>query len=106
MREIKIVSNAIRGDVVRKLVATSDLRKCISLSLFENFKSSKKNAKRGESKLDIQSSQKGRVLLEITSIKDDRLVFSKPYYEICGKFILKILLPFPQNYRNTQFLTK
>lgn len=82
MREIKVVSKAIRGDVVRKLVATSDLRKSICLSLYENYKN--KKVHRGESKADMKSSN-GRVLLEITSIKDDRLVYSKPYHELCGK---------------------
>ena len=84
MKEIKIVSNALRGDVVRKLVATSDLRKSICLSLYDSSKAKLRSGNRGESKADVASS-KGRILLEITSIRDDRLVFSKPYSEIGGK---------------------
>jgi hypothetical protein len=61
------------------------LRKSISLTLYENTKD--KFAKRGESKVDVESS-KGQILLEITSIKDNKLVFSKPYGEVCGKTLI------------------
>lgn len=54
MKEIKVVGNALRGNVVRKLVATGDLRKSISLSLFD-YGSKYQKGIRGESKAGISN---------------------------------------------------
>jgi hypothetical protein len=82
MKEVKVVYNAIRGDVIRKQIATGDLRKSICLSLFDTSIPEK------ESKMNsVSNSTKAKVMLEITSIFEEKLVLSKPYQEISGKLI-------------------
>ncbi len=76
-----MIENCLKGDVVRKLVATGDLRKVISLTLLE-----KKNPK------SKNNQSVTTVLLEITDIPQKKLIFSKPYNEITSTLISSLFL--------------
>ena len=83
MRESRLIQNAVRGDVIRKLEANSNLSRSYALTLFESSKE-KSSGIRGDGKSVITAS-KGRLLLEITNLDERRLIFSKPYDEITSK---------------------
>lgn len=87
MRETKVISNAIRGDVIRKLEANSNLSRSYALSLFESAKEKSAGIRGGDSK-SVLTASKGRLLLEITNLHDRKLIFSKPYDELCSKLCL------------------